>query len=331
MLGRYETGSCFSAGMIKRIAEVKETRVRLLKGAEAEVLDLAFSPDGRAIAAGFEHHPVHLWNLEALPPTPVRLSVEQGYFGGLQFSPDGDALSWRMVEGRTTYERSGRTYRYQSFATTYATKAANASADGRWVVSQHGMPDDCLIGWELSDENWVRRWTVSTADIAVESVTVSADGALFALTARSALGDRWADNPRQVEVWDGSTGRVQGHGAYSYGYAPTLRFSPDATQLVGINDMTLLVWPVPRLGEPQLIRNDNRKDLTAVAFHPSGQQLYATSNDETVHVFDVATWERVKRFTWQIGKLKSIAVSPDGMLAAAGGENGAIVIWDLDV
>ena len=95
--------------------------------------------------------------------------------------------------------------------------------------------------------------------------------------------------------------------------------------------MTLLVWPVPRLGEPRLIRNDNRKDFTAVAFHPSGQQLYATSNDETVHVFDVGSWERVKRFTWQIGKLKAIAVSPDGALACAGGENGAIVMWDLDV
>jgi WD40 repeat protein len=309
----------------------EETPVRLLKGADAEVLDLAFSPDGRAIAAGFAHHPIHLWNLEVAPPTFVRLSVEQGYFGGLQFAPDGDALSWRMVEGRTTYVRSGRTYRYQPFATTYATKAVNASADGRRVISQHGMPDYCLIGWELSDEDWMRRWTVSIADIAVESVTLAADGALFALTARSALGDRWAEHPRQVEVWDGTTGRVLGKGEYPYGYAPVLCFSPDATHLVGINDMTLLVWPVPQLGEPRLIRNDNRKDFTAVAFHPSGHQLYATSNDETVHVFDVATWERAKRFTWQIGKLKAVAVSPDGTLAAAGGENGAIVIWDLDI
>jgi len=315
--------------------------VRVLRGAEAEVLDLAFSPDGRAIAAGFRHHPVYLWNLEAAALVPVRLSVERGslhergYFGGLQFASDGDGVSWGMVEGRTTYERSTRRYFYQSFATTYATNyvtnGAAASADGHRVVSQHGLPDHCLIGWQLSDAGWIQRWTVSTADIAVESITLSRDGALFALIARSALGDRWSENPRQVEVWDGKTGQVRGSGDYPYGYAPTLLFSPNAEQLVGINDMTLLVWPMPQLGQPRLIRNDSRKDFTAIAYHPSGEHVYATSNDETVHVFDTKTWDRVGRFTWQIGKLKAVAVSADGTLAAAGGENGEIVIWDVDV
>lgn len=304
--------------------------MRVLKGPEDEVHDLAFSPDGRAIAAGSRYH-VSLWNLEAATPVPVRLLVERGYFGGLQFSPDGDALSWRMAEGRTTYERSTRLYAYQSFSTTYAANTATASAEGRRVVSQHGMPDYCLVGWQLSDVEWSRQWMVSIADRAVESITLSADGQFLALIARSALGDRWSENPRQVEVWDGATGRKLGQGDYPYGYAPTLLFSPDGAQLVGINDMTLLVWPVPRLGPPQLIRNDSRKDFTAIAYHPSGQRLYTTSNDETVHVFDTTAWARVGRFTWQIGKLKAVAVSPDGTLAAAGGENGDIVIWDVDV
>ena len=61
--------------------------------------------------------------------------------------------------------------------------------------------------------------------------------------------------------------------------------------------MTLLVWPVPNLGEPRLIRNDSRKDFTAIAFHPSGRHLYVASNDATVHVFETATWERIGRFT----------------------------------
>ena len=94
--------------------------------------------------------------------------------------------------------------------------------------------------------------------------------------------------------------------------------------------MTLLVWPVPKLGEPRRVRNDSRKDFTAAAFHPSGRCLYASSNDETIQVFDTATWERIERFRWRIGKPKSVAVSTDGTLAAAGGDNGDIVIWDLD-
>ena len=73
------------------------------------------------------------------------------------------------------------------------------------------------------------------------------------------------------------------------------------------------------------------KQFTAMAYHPAGRHLYATSNDTTVHVFDTATWERVTRFTWHLGRLKAVAVSPDGTLAAAGGDNGDIVIWDVDV
>jgi len=305
--------------------------VRVLKGAEAEVFDLAFSPDGRAIAAGFEYQPVYLWNLESEAPVPVRLATDGGYRrGGLQFSPDSRSLSWWGDDTRRTYDRDSRMYVNQSFAIPGRNHGAVSSANGSRIVSQHGMPNYCLIGWQLTEVGWRQEWTRSIADIAVESLTLSADGRLLALTVRSTLDRRWMDNPREVEVWDASTQGFLGKGDYPYGYAPVLLFSPDGGQLVGINDMTLLAWPVPQLGPPQLVRNDSRKDFTAIAFHPAGSRLYATSNDAMVHIFDTTTWEQLRRFTWQVGKLKSVAVSPDGTLAAAGSENGEIVIWDVD-
>jgi WD40 repeat protein len=302
-----------------------------LHGPEAEVLDLTFSPDGTAIAAGFKHHPVYLWNLEAATPAPVRLTPEGGYSpGGLQFSPDGRSLWWRRIDGRRAYHRDSREYVDLSFAISVATHNAFASADGTRVISQHALPDYLLIGWTVSEEECVRSWTVSIADLSVESLSLSQDGRLFAIVARNAMGRGWEENPRQVEVWDGISGHWLGSGDYPYGYAPTLHFAPGSEQLVGVNDMSLLVWPVPRLGAPRLIRNDSRKDFTAVAFHPSGRRLYASSNDGSIQVFDTATWERIERFAWKIDKPKSIAVSADGTLAAAGGDRGEIVIWDVD-
>jgi hypothetical protein len=35
-------------------------------------------------------------------------------------------------------------------------------------------------------------------------------------------------------------------------------------------------------------------------------------------------------YTWQIGRLLSLAVAPDGMTATAGGDAGRIVVWDLE-
>ena len=68
-----------------------------------------------------------------------------------------------------------------------------------------------------------------------------------------------------------------------------------------------------------------------LAFHPSGRFLAATSNDATVKLYDTATWKRAQSFDWNIGRLRSVAFSPDGMLAAGRGARGKIVVWDVDL
>ena len=79
------------------------------------------------------------------------------------------------------------------------------------------------------------------------------------------------------------------------------------------------------------LRNTNRKEFTGIAFHPSGKYLAATSNDETVKLYDTATWEVAHTFTWKIGRMRSVCFSPDGSLAAAGSDKGQVVVWDVDV
>ena len=80
-----------------------------------------------------------------------------------------------------------------------------------------------------------------------------------------------------------------------------------------------------------ILKNDGRQWYTAIAFHPSGRFLAATSNDATVKLYDTDTWQVAKTFTWNIGRLRSVAFSPDGSLAAVGGDSGQIVVWDMDL
>src|SRR5205823_1500020 len=82
---------------------------------------------------------------------------------------------------------------------------------------------------------------------------------------------------------------------------------------------------------PRELKNDNRKHFTGIAFHPSGRYLAATSNDETVKLYDTTTWDVARTFTWDIGKMRSVCFSPDGTLAAAGSDKGKVVVWDVDV
>jgi len=105
--------------------------------------------------------------------------------------------------------------------------------------------------------------------------------------------------------------------------------SPDGANVCYIASNALAV--VPTVDGPSQLFNAGAKHLTDIAFHPSGRYLAATSNDATVKLYDTTTWQVAKTFTWNIGRMRSIAFSPDGMLAAAGSDTGKVVVWDVDV
>jgi WD40 repeat protein len=319
--------------------------VRVLKAADAKVEDLAFSPDGRAIVAGTLYSGIFLWNLEAVPLSPVQVSSEGYIKGGLHFSTDSRSLFW-MAAGsvRGCFNRDTRnTTILKLFTESKRTLESLLTPDGEYGISLHGIPEYRLYSWRLVDDRWLQKGSLSIADITVENLSISQDGQLFAMLSRSALEEDWDKKPRRVELHSLTTAVLRGVGEYPYKYGDKyggrLLFSPDSSQLVGFNNMNLLVWRIPEngdLGRPRLVRNNTRKQFTSIAFHPSGRHLYVTSNgedarDATVQIFDTTTWIRVEQFTWQLGNLKSVAVSPDGTLAAAGGDRGDIVIWDVDL
>jgi WD40 repeat protein len=310
--------------------------MQVLKTAPGEVRDVAFSPDCRAIAAAVEGAGVFLWNLDSPNIAPVRLEAEGGYRpGGLGFSVDSRQLAWLTPNGRRSYDRDTRTaetlvYPVQS---THGVYHCTDSA-GERAVSNHSFPDHNLIGWKRVENEWVRQWQLSTRDLLVAMPTLAATGDRFAMFARPS--ERYWEKPWRLEIRDAATAAELATGTYPYSYAAQLRFHPHGEQIAGINGMTLLTWPLPTGGPPRLVQSDNRKHFTALAYHPNGRHLFVTSNDETVHVFDTQTLDRVTRYTWQLEKLTAVAVSPDGTLAAAGSAhedtnaNGEVVVWDLE-
>ena len=309
--------------------------MRVLKTAANKVFDVAFSPDNRAVAAAVDSQCVFLWNLDSPTIAPVRLETPEGCrAGSLSFSEDGQQLSWLLLNGQRRYDRPTRTARYEPFApvaeSVYTSHVATCDRDADFVLSEHRLPEYYLAGWNRKDGEWVRQWKLSTRELSISSLTLAPACDRFAMYTRVTAGGRWWEQPMRLEVRDAATGTAVLLGTYPYSYAGRLAFHPGGGQIAGLNDMTLLVWPLPAGGDPRLVRNDNRKHFTALAYHPNGRHLFVTSNDATVHVFDADTLDRVNRYTWQLDRLSAVAVSADGTLAAAGSANGDVVVWDLD-
>ncbi len=156
------------------------------------------------------------------------------------------------------------------------------------------------------------------------------DGKEFVSVESSFAGMR-SDGPR-ITIRDTDTGEpvhtIRGAGTD----ANCLAISPTGEMLVTSIAHRLFLFDLKDLSaEPRELKNDSKKHFTGLAFHPSGKYLAVASNDRTVKMFDTANWQVAKTFTWNIGKMRCIAFSPDGTLAAAGSGIGKVIVWDVDV
>jgi WD40 repeat protein len=106
--------------------------------------------------------------------------------------------------------------------------------------------------------------------------------------------------------------------------------SPDGEWLAFGSRDSILAMRSDGQSRPIYLPNLTSHHFTDVAFHPSGKYLAATSNDKTVKLHDTTTWEISRTYVWEIGRMRCIAFSPDGMLAAAGSDTGKVVVWDVD-
>ena len=72
-----------------------------------------------------------------------------------------------------------------------------------------------------------------------------------------------------------------------------------------------------------------RPFVTCVAVHPNGT-VACSRNNGTVCLWDIEKREVLRMLDWKVGKLVSVAFSPDGSIGAAGTDDGQVVVWDVD-
>jgi WD40 repeat protein/DNA-binding SARP family transcriptional activator len=349
------------------VARREITRRLPMPGKRDRVVEAAFSPDGRVLAASTTRGSLTFWNLASGARLGPVLHHPRGQDsrGNLAFAPDGARLFTSVQGGKTIVWDVTRRRRIRTIPL-----GGNlaVSRDGKTLAL--GQQDGSII---LADAASGRRRRVLTGhSAAVMGLAFSPDGATLA----SASDDRTAI------LWNLATGKaretLRGHAGSVTGVA----FSPDgATLYTSSLDDSVIAWdltgtrglarrltraasPVVEVAfsprDPNLVALSQRGgpvtlwDLArrvrvgnplavtggsanAVAFSSDGRTLAAAQADGTVGLFDVATHARVGRplrpprgpIPAPDRDISGIAFSPDGRLLATAGNDGSMVLWDL--
>jgi RNA polymerase sigma factor (sigma-70 family) len=273
---------------------------------------LAFSPDGKTLAAANRSDPLSLWEVA----TGARLrQFGQRELGTtcFAFSPDGKTLASGGFDGQVhlwdvaTGQECRRCVGHQRYIGGVA-----FSPDGRVLAS--GSYDETIRLWDSGTGKELRRFgRPAPGDQRLfYAVAFSPDGKLLASGSSDYL----------VRLWDVATGKevrqLEGH----QGAVWSVAFSADGRVLASGGDGgTIRLWDtatgkaLPRAGGPE-------SPIRCLAVSPDGRTLASGGDqDETVRLWEAGTGKELRRLQVREGPVLEVqcaAFSPDGKALAAG-------------
>jgi WD40 repeat protein len=297
----------------------------VLQGPKERLERLCFAPDGQCLLAPTRHI-LTVWDhLPAGETEPLSLpfpSVAEAHFipGGRVAILDGASIrlhnlatgQGNPVEFPPPYTAAGLVSIVPGDQHFIAAQSSHLTEPrGRLTCRAIGAPESTI-------------WSVTTTRHFYSAALFLHDVSRFAVI-EWWNGERGTEYGPAFVTRDATTGaaisevRASGRG-HTHPYCFPVA-SPDRRQVATRSGRWIGVYRTEDFAQaPVIICNDSKKDFTGIAFHPSGRFLAATSNDTTVKLYDTTTWTVAKTFTWNIGRMRSIAFSPDGTLAAAGSD-----------
>jgi WD40 repeat protein len=299
------------------------TEACLLRGSAVQVRALAFSPDGKRLAAGTAHpeNSVRLWSAPAGEEVAV-LRGHENEVSAVAFSPDGKGLASGSLDktARLWDARAGTLVSVLKGHTGIVPCTA-FSPDGKRLAT--GSDDETVRLWNAANGEPVTVLRGHTGF--VWGVVFSPDGALLASSSADATVRLW--DVGQLE----GNGVLRGHTRFVYDVA----FSPDGTRAVSAAwDWTARLWD-PNTGRE--IRSFEHagapldRIVGAACFSPDGRQVATVTGSGAVTVWDVATGDKVRTLRVPPGDWRGYpraAFQPHGNHLAVGAGDGAVRLWD---
>jgi WD40 repeat protein len=312
---------------------------------------LAFSPDGRILAARCTNNTVKLWNVTT--GEEMRRLENAWDVICLSFSPDGQTLAtgnwagevqfWNIATGERGLLLRGHTAQVWSLA---------FSPDGRRLAT--GGTDQTVRLWSVSSGREESKLMGHGSE--VWAVAFSPDGQTLATGSKDEMVMLWSTAPKPAEVvftnvnlppsfspdnrllatarfggpvtvWDVATRLpvwVLDH--EKFGQFPTER----GTLATISTNRTLRFWDVATRTLQRTVLLPGITDSTQqLRFSLRGNCLVADDKDGFVTLFETTTGGLIGRLKTPAGDFDPLTISPEARLVAKFGQDRSIKLWDV--
>jgi len=285
-------------------------------GHQADIVSVAWSPDGKFIASGSNDNTLQVWDAT----NGKHVFTDQGALAiyTVAWSPDGK----RIASGK------GNTIQILDAATGDQIHIyyPGQFTPGKAVNAVALSPDEKLIAIANSE-------TVQVLDVRTGShiFTYRVHTALVYLLTWSPDGKRIASgsDDTSVQVWDATTGNH----AHTFSGHHTLggndvAWSPDSRRIAfGGQDPTVEVWDAVD-GSHIYTYRGHTDQVYSVAWSPNGMRIASGGQDMTVQVWDAVDGSHVLTYRGHSGGVRTVAWSPDGTRIASGSTDTTVQVWE---
>ncbi len=290
---------------------------------KARIRHMAFAPDGAELAttAGTSKF-VWTWRA-ATGELAGKLAGHTTHARAVAYSPDGRFLA------------STQNYQITNVWDRASGDVVGVLSTPGWCIESVAFRPDST-GVVVATENGAAEWDIRAFDgsgLRLKAVHTFGPRALAQRVLFSPCGRYFAAMQYGgFNLYDAVV-RVRLRGIsdpQSTAFANQFAFAPDGSALAVVYGLRIHLFAMPH-GEAGAVFRGHPNYIHALGFQPDGRAIVSAGADGIVRTWDPSTGTAIRTFDWGIGKVCAAAVSPDGMLCAAGGENGKVVVWDVDL